>query len=91
MEWLLLDSTIIRAHPCAAGAATQPEQESQDQALGRSRGGFSTKIHIVVDALGNPLDCVLTTGQRHDVTQVPALLAGHCCDYVIADNGYDAD
>lgn len=91
MEWLLLDSTIIRAHLCAAGAAAQPEPESQDQALGRSRGGFSTKIHVVVDALGNPLDFVLTAGQRHDVKQAPALLAGRRCEYVIADKGYDAD
>ncbi|CAD7851849.1 MAG: Mobile element protein, partial [Olavius algarvensis Gamma 1 endosymbiont] len=30
-----------------------------DQALGHSRGGFSTKIHVMVDALGNPLDFIL--------------------------------
>ena len=48
LECLLLDSTVIRAHPCAAGApATRGGQA--EQALGRSRGGFSTKIHIVVD------------------------------------------
>src|SRR5713226_438140 len=44
LESLMLDSTIIRAHPCAAGApASHGGQVSQ--ALGRSRGGFSTKIH----------------------------------------------
>jgi len=90
LEWLLLDSTIIRAHPCASGApASQGGQAAQ--ALGRSRGGFSTKIHVVVDALGNPLDFVLTAGQRHDVTQAPTLLHGRHCDYVIADKAYDAD
>ena len=89
-ECLLLDSTIIRAHPCAAGA--QGERGGQSgQALGRSRSGFSTKIHLVVDALGNPLDFVLTAGQAHDVTQGPALLVGRHADYVIADKGYDAD
>ncbi len=91
LECLLLDSTIIRAHPCAAGAPAQADSDPKDQALGRSRGGFSTKIHIVVDALGNPLDFVLTAGQRHDVKQAPTLLAGRRCDYVIADKGYDAD
>ena len=90
LECLLLDSTVIRAHPCAAGApATRGGQG--EQALGRSRGGFSTKIHIVVDALGNPVDFVLTAGQVHDVTQGPTLLQGRHCDYVIADKGYDSD
>src|SRR5215213_5972493 len=88
-ECLLFDSTIIRAHPCAAGAPVEVSKKAE-QALGRSRGGFSTKIHIVVDALGNPLDFVLTAGQMHDVTQAPTLLQGRRTDYVIADKGYDS-
>lgn len=59
--------------------------------MGRSRGGLGTKIHVVVDALGNPLDFVLTAGQVHDVTQGPALLEVRHADYVIADKGYDTD
>lgn len=90
MECLLLDSTVIRAHPCAAGASKKSGGQ-QAQALGRSKGGFSTKIHVSVDALGNPLTIVLTGGERHDVTQATTLLAGHQCDFVIADKGYDAD
>lgn len=89
LEWLLLDSTIIRAHPCAAGAAAQQGGQAE-QALGRSRGGFSTKIHVVVDGLGNPLDFVLTAGQVHDVTQAPKLLSGRRADYVVGDKGYDS-
>jgi transposase len=61
------------------------------QALGRSRGGFSTKIHVKVDALGNPLRYTLTEGQRHDITQAPTLLEDSVCERVIADRGYDAD
>lgn len=60
------------------------------QALGRSRGGFSTKIHVITDALGNPLDFVLTGGQVHDVTQAPTLRVGQRSEYVIADKSYDA-
>jgi transposase len=45
---------------------------------------------LIVDALGNPLDFVLTGGERNDVTQAPTLLAGRHSDYVIADKGYDA-
>lgn len=62
-----------------------------EQALGRSRGGFSTKIHILVDALGNPLRFLLTEGQRHDLTQAAGLLDAFPFTYVIADKGYDSD
>jgi len=61
------------------------------QALGRSRGGFSTKIHIAVDALGNPLRFILTQGQVHDISQAISLLDGYKADAVIADKGYDSD
>jgi len=59
-----------------------------EQALGRSRGGFSTKIHVTVDGLGYPLRLRLTAGQRHDITQAPDLIAGFNFDRVIADRGY---
>ena len=62
----------------------------EEQALGRSRGGFSTKIHITVDGLGNPLRLRLTAGQRHDITAAPALIDGLAFEYVIADRGYVA-
>ncbi|MFI6589187.1 MULTISPECIES: transposase [Paenibacillus] len=39
------------------------------QAIGRSRGGLSTKIHAIVDALGNPLRFNLTGGEAHDSVQ----------------------
>ena len=81
---------IIRAHACAAGAPLARGGQSA-QALGKSRGGFTCKIHIVVDALGNPLDFILTPGQQHEVKQAPQLLAGRHCDYVIGDKAYDAD
>ena len=60
-----------------------------EQALGRSRGGFSTKIHVNVDALGNPLRFLLTGGQRHDITQAEDLIAGYEFERVIADRSYD--
>ncbi len=59
-----------------------------EQALGRSRGGFSTKIHVLVDGLGNPLRLHLTAGQCHDSPHAPALLDGLTFDRVIADRGY---
>ncbi len=64
---------------------------TENQALGRSRGGFSTKIHITVDGLGNPLRLHLTPGQRHDIAEAEALIVGYNSEYVIGDNGYDSD
>jgi len=61
------------------------------QALGRSQGGFSCKIHVLVDGLGNPLRFRLTAGQRHDITQAADLIAGWQFDHLIADRGYDSD
>lgn len=62
----------------------------ETQAVGRSRGGFSTKIHIAVDALGNPLRFILTAGQRHDSPQASALIEGFAPQVLIADKGYDS-
>ena len=59
------------------------------QALGRSRGGFSTKVHIAVDALGNPLRFLLTAGECHDSPQAEALIEGYTTQSLIADKGYD--
>jgi transposase len=88
LDALLLDSTVIRAHQHAAGAeGTSAEKE----ALGRSRGGFSTKIHVACDGLGKPTEITLTPGQTHDVTQGPELIANNEADKVIADKGYDSD
>lgn len=44
LDWVMLDSTTIRAHACAAGALKKHGGQ-EAQALGRSAGGFSTKIH----------------------------------------------
>jgi transposase len=87
LEWLILDSTVIRAHQHAAGAI----KGDTDQALGRSRGGFGTKLHIAVDGLGNPVEFILTGGQEADINQGKALIEGHDAKAVIADKAYDGD
>jgi hypothetical protein len=70
--YLIIDSTIVRAHQHAAGAKKRPE----DQAIGRSRGGLSTKIHMVVRGLGCPVRFTLTAGQKGDAPQAAALIEG---------------
>ena len=81
----MLDTTIVRAHPCAAGAPNNDEEKPTDEALGRSVGGFSTKIHAIVDALGNPLRLLLTGGQAGDAPQAIPLLTGFDFAAVLAD------
>jgi transposase len=61
-----------------------------EQALGRSRGGFSTKIHVMVDGLGYPLRLYLTAGQRHDILKAYDLIDDLDFDFVIADRSYGA-
>ena len=61
-----------------------------EQALGRSRGGFSTKIHLTVDGLGYPLRIHLTAGQRHDIIKAHDLIADLDFDFIIADRGYSS-
>ncbi len=44
--------------------------------MGRSRGGFSTKVHLACDGKGRPLSVLVTPGQRHGSTQLERLLDG---------------
>jgi transposase len=87
LEWLMLDSTVVRAHPHAAGM----NGPADDQALGRSRGGFGTKVHLAVDALGNPVSVHLSPGQDADITHAEALLGEREPRAVLGDKGYDSD
>jgi transposase len=66
-------------------------KKDQDEAIGLSRGGLSTKIHALVDALGNPLAFLLTAGQAHDLVGADALLPQMAAHQLIADKAYDAD
>lgn len=61
-----------------------------EQALGRSRGGFSTKIHVTVDGLGYPLRLQLTAGQRHDIIKAHDLIVDLEFDHLLADRSYGA-
>jgi len=71
-------------------APAHPKKDD-DQAIGRSKGGLTTKIHALVDALGNPLRFLLTPGQVHDLVGADALLPQMAADVLIADKAFDAD
>ena len=65
----------------------------EKQALGRSRGGFSTKIHLRTNAKGNPLAFEVTSGEAHEVKGYEALMKLHDADpdRLLGDKGYDSD
>lgn len=64
IDWSLhfVAGTVIRAHQHAAGA----RQGGGDEAVGRSKGGFSTKLHLRAEGQDKPLVILLTAGQRHE-------------------------
>jgi transposase len=82
----------VRQHrppcPCLGGRGKRGQK---DQALGRSRGGFSTKIHLKTDFDGHPIAFDLTGGEKGDAPHFPILLGlGPDVDprAAIGDKGY---
>ena len=84
MQNVCIDSTVVRAHACAAGATAS---NATAEALGRSRGGFGCKIHALIDALGLPVRFILTGGQAADITQATPLMQGISTSALLADKG----
>ncbi len=66
------------------------KKTQQAEAMGKSRGGLSTKIHAAVDGLGNPVRLLITAGQESEYGQAGALIAGFDAAYILADKGYDS-
>ncbi len=68
------------------------KEPARDEAIGRSAGGLSTKIHATCDALGNPTAFLLTDGQSHDLVGADALMDEIVTyEALLADKAYDAD
>ena len=85
---LSIDSTHIKAHRSATG----PKKGKPPQAIGRSRGGRTSKIHALANAQGKPIAFVLTPGNVADITVAATLLddiAPPC--RLLADKADDAD
>jgi transposase len=82
-----VDSTTARAHQHAAGARRRSDlqveppggigaAEPDDHALGRSRGGFTTKLHLGCEQGRKPMSLLITAGQRGDSPQFDAVIDG---------------
>jgi transposase len=80
------------ARPPRPTAQRLAERGAEAQAIGRSRGGRTTKIHAIVDARGRPIAIEVTPGYLGDVRVATALIsgvpAGGC---LAADTAYDSD
>jgi transposase len=82
MAQLLMSSGASTAHrfgppdvPAVGGKKSDPD-EPEDHALGRSRGGFGSKNHILCDSEGHPLHFHVSAGQVHDSTMLDTVLVG---------------
>ncbi len=87
MEWVFIDGSYIKAHQHSAGAA-----RGNDEAIGKSRGGNTSKIHMAVDAHGLPVEFEITGGQINDCTQATSLITKlPTAETIVADKGYDSE
>ena len=86
-EYAPVDGTIVTAHQKARGARGGTE----NQAIGRSRGGLTTKILALADALGTLVRFVLLPGQRHDSVGVRPLIEGIAFGALLGDKAFDID
>ncbi|MFI2477053.1 IS5 family transposase [Nocardia xishanensis] len=86
LDWVTsIDSTIVRVHQHGANLPRHAVASSNyanlldepaDHAIGRSRGGLTTKAHLVVDGNGRGLSLLLTPGQAGDSPMLPHVLDG---------------
>ena len=84
---VLIDSSAVKAHRCAAGGKGE-----RNQAIGRSRGGRTTKIHALTDTACRPIAFMLTGGQVADCTAAELLLRRlPQASIVHGDKGYDSN
>ena len=87
MEYAMVDATIVKVHRHGQGA----KRGTASQAIGRSKGGMTTKILALTDALGNLVRFVLLPGQRFDTLGVAPLIEGLEFDAFIADTAFDSN
>jgi len=87
LEWEFINGSFVKAHQHSAGASSDGSE-----AVGKSRGGNTTKIHLAVDSYGLPIEFKLTGGEVNDSIVAPDLIEQlPDSDYVAADKGYDSE
>ena len=91
LEAVSLDSTIVQVHPDGTGAL----KKNGPQAIGRSRGGWTTKIHMVAADARTAVTFSLSPGQAHDAPEGRQLLnrlgQQHDNPSLIMDRAYEGN
>ena len=82
----MLDSSVVKAHQHVGGA--KKNQGEAAAALGRSRGGWTSKIHCTLNGQGVPLSFHLSGGAVHDIQYGALLLKNKRAHYVLGDQSY---
>lgn len=86
-EWEFIDGSYVKAPQHSAGAASQ-----KSQAIGKSRAGNTTKIHLAVDSYGLPVEFEINGGEVNDCSAAPELIARlPDAEAIVADKGYDSE
>lgn len=83
-EWNFIDGSYVKVHQDGCNA-----RKGESRAIGTSAGGKTSKIHMSVDALGNPVDFILTAGNVNDSTVAAEVIDLFDAENVVADKGYD--
>ena len=87
LEWEFIDGSYVKAHQHSTGAAGE-----DSQAIGKSRAGNTSKIHLAVDSCGLPIEFLVTGGETHDSKAASELIAQlPAAEAVVADKGYDSE
>ena len=87
LEWEFIDGSYVKAHQHSTGAASV-----EAEAIGKSRAGNTTKLHLAVDAYGLPIEFDVTGGEVADCSAASELIAKlPDTEAVVADKGYDSE
>lgn len=83
----MIDSTFAKA----SRTASSMKADDEPRELGRSRGGITTKIHLLCNEQGLPMDFLLSAGNVSDVKIAPTLVARNKMKTLLADKAYDSN
>ncbi len=82
----MIDSSYVKAHRTACSMRS----DNKPRKLGRSHGGITSKIHLLCNADGKPMDFIISEGNRHDVKIAPNLIARNKMKCIVADKAYNS-
>lgn len=87
LEWVFIDGSYVKAHQHSAGAIGK-----SPQAIGKSRAGRTSKIHLAIDAYGLPIAFTITGGEVNDCTEAPGIIESlPGTEFFIMDKGYESE